>query len=182
MSIEIKTRVVEVPQGTSISVEHGKLLAKGPIGEVTRDLPRYINIKIMGNKVEISAKSVNAATRALVGTYESHIKNMLKGVQTPYIYKLKICATHFPMTATVSGSEFSVTNFLGEKRPRKVSIPKNVIVKVSGEIITVESVDLELAGMTATRVEQSTHVSAKDRRVFQDGIYIIEKQGKPVGV
>jgi len=181
MSTEIKTRFVEIPQAMSIHIEQGKITVKGPKGQVSRDFPRDIEIKTVDNKVQISAKMVNALTRALVGTFSAHIKNMFGGVQTPYIYKLKTCSTHFPMTATVSGSEFSVTNFLGEKRPRKVSIPQNVTVKVDGEIITVESLDIELAGKTATRIEQATRVSAKDRRVFQDGIYITEKAGKPVG-
>jgi len=181
MSTEIKTLELTVPEGVNLNIEKNKLLVSGPKGQVARDFPQGIEIKAADKKVHISAIDVNAQTRALVGTYRAHLKNMFDGVQKPFVYKLKVCSTHFPITTTVSGSEFLISNFLGEKRARKAKIPPGVTVSVSGEIVTVESVNLELAGMTATRIEQATRISAKDRRVFQDGIYITEKYGKIIG-
>jgi len=34
--------------------------------------------------------------------------------------------------------------------------------------------------MIAARIEQASKVRGKDRRVFQDGIYIVEKAGEPI--
>ena len=53
-----------------------------------------------------------------------------------------------------------------------------VDVNVNGDIVEISSRDIELAGLTATRMEQLTRVTRRDRRVFQDGIFIIEKAGK----
>ena len=51
---------------------------------------------------------------------------------------------------------------------------------VQGELITVESPDIEIAGMVATKIEQSTRVRKRDRRTFLDGIFMIEKCGQPI--
>ena len=44
--------------------------------------------------------------------------------------------------------------------------------------ITIESPDKELAGNTASQLELLTAVKNRDLRVFQDGIYIVNKAGK----
>ena len=107
-------------------------------------------------------------------------KKILKGVVEGHVYQLKICSSHFPMSAAVNNGEFSVKNFLGEKVPRTIKIKENVDVKVEGDIITVESPDKELAGQTAASIEQLCKITNRDRRIFQDGIYIISKAGKEI--
>jgi large subunit ribosomal protein L6 len=105
---------------------------------------------------------------------------MLKGVQEPFVYKLKACSSHFPMTVSVTGNKLSIKNFLGEKTPREVTFKPGVKVTVAGDQITVESADLELAGDAASKIELATFISERDRRVFQDGIYMTHKAGVAV--
>jgi len=167
---------IAVPQGVEVKIEKDILRVKGPKGEVARPFPhKSVEVKAESNKVIISPKDKSSQTKTLVGTFNSHIKNMIAGVQNPYVYKLKVAFTHFPITVSSSASEFSVQNFLGEKKPRKVRLPQGVKVSVQGDRITVESADIELAGKVATLLEHSTKVSNKDRRIFQDGIYLVEK-------
>ena len=103
---------------------------------------------------------------------------MIKGVAEGHVYRLKICSGHFPMNVSVSGNEFSVANFLGEKTPRKLSVKEGASVKVEGQEVVVESMNKELAGQTAADIELLTKVKGRDRRIFQDGIFIINKDGK----
>jgi len=56
--------------------------------------------------------------------------------------------------------------------------PSGAEVKIEEQIIIVESPDLELAGQTAASIEKLCKITNRDRRIFQDGIYIYEKPGK----
>ena len=84
------------------------------------------------------------------------------------------------MNVSLSGKTFTIKNLFGEKVPRVMTVRDGVTVKVTGQDITVESVDLELAGNTASDIEQLARISHFDRRVFQDGIHMVEKCGVKV--
>jgi large subunit ribosomal protein L6 len=168
--------LISVPQGVEVKIEDSMIVVKGPKAELRRIFPfKVIEIVAAGGNVEAKPKNKTANARAMAGAFTSHLNNMIHGVQTPYVYTLKITFTHFPITVVVSGLELQVQNFLGEKKPRKVTLPQHVKVSVQGDIIKVESADLELAGKAATLIEQATRVTGRDRRVFQDGIYITQK-------
>ena len=79
------------------------------------------------------------------------------------------------MSVKIENNFLIILNFLGEKIPRKAIILPDVKVSVNGDIIIVESSNLENAGQTAANIEIATKIRNRDRRIFQDGIYIIEK-------
>ncbi|MEM4239692.1 MAG: 50S ribosomal protein L6 [Candidatus Woesearchaeota archaeon] len=171
--------VLELPQGVTIAIEHGTAKIKGPKGEIARRMVSPgILISANGQKVTLKSKKATKREKKMLYTFLAHLKNMVRGVQQPWVYKLKICSGHFPMTAAVSGNKFALKNFLGEKVPRECTIPAGVEVKVAGQEITVTGVDRELAGQTAGLLELLTFKSNKDLRTFQDGIYITQKPGK----
>ena len=172
---------VDIPQGVTVNVTGRDVVVKGSSGEVRRTLLQpNTSIKVDGSKVMVSTKDATKREKTYLGSIESHIKNMIAGVQKPYQYKLKICSSHFPMNVAVVGNELVVKNFLGEKVPRKIKFETGVKVKISGDVIEVESADLELAGMVASKFEGLTFINKRDRRVFQDGIYIMHKAGADV--
>ena len=105
---------------------------------------------------------------------------MINGIEKGFEYKLKAVYSHFPITVELHGKEAIIKNFLGEKIPRKTKILPNVDVKIDKDFITVNSSDKESAGQTAANFEKATWIRLKDRRVFQDGIFIINKAGKEI--
>jgi len=179
MKQEIET-TVEIPDGIQVTGKND-LTVKGPKGELKRTF-NFPGVQVVAGSKEIviSAKKATKREKKIIYTYAAHLRNMMKGVQEPWVYKLKVCASHFPMNVSMSGKDFIVKNFLGEKVPRKFTIKEGVTVKVDGKDVIVESIDKELAGNTASEIELITTIRGRDLRVFQDGIYITEKAGKPI--
>jgi len=172
---------VELPQGVSVSLEGFTVKVKGPQGEVARAMRMPgVKMSVQGQQVAFAAKKATKREKRTLYTNLAHLKNMVRGVQAPWVYKLKICSGHFPMTVTLAGQNFALKNFLGEKVPRTCTFPQGVEVKVAGQDITVTSINRELAGQVAGRLELLTFKPKKDQRTFQDGIYITEKPAKEI--
>lgn len=172
---------IEIPDKVEIKIEDSIISLKGPQGETERFLkdPK-INIKHGDNKVVISCEKGTRRQKRVIETFKAHIKNMVKGVTEGHEYILKICSGHFPMNVSVQNDTFEIKNFLGESAPRILKIRDNVDVKVEGEEVKVTSTDKEAAGQTAANIEHLTAIKGRDRRIFQDGIYITNKSGKKI--
>ncbi|MEK6867479.1 MAG: 50S ribosomal protein L6 [Nanoarchaeota archaeon] len=158
--------------GTTLSVSKGKLSIKRDFVD-----PR-LQMKVEGSKIIIHVPRLTRKEKMQVGTFAAHIKNMVNGVNEPFVYKLKVCAGHFPMNITIVGKTMTVKNFVGEKVPRVLEFREGVDVKLEGTDITVTSPDKELAGQTASAIELLCRRPGFDSRIFQQGIYITEKAGK----
>ncbi|PIN94815.1 50S ribosomal protein L6 [Candidatus Pacearchaeota archaeon CG10_big_fil_rev_8_21_14_0_10_35_13] len=171
-------RIIELPEGIEARVEGKEIIMKTGEAQIKRKID-VVEIKIEGKNIVISAQRTTKKERKMISTYTAHIRNMIKGLKEKYLYKLKVCNVHFPMTVSVdkAKNELIVKNFLGEKQQRKAKILEGVEVKVEGAVITVESHDKEKAGQTAANFEKATKVRLRDRRIFQDGIFLTEKPG-----
>ena len=172
---------IEIPEKVEVILKEDVLEIKGPEGENSREFRTgKIKFKIKDNKIILSDEKATKKEKKMINTITAHIKNMIKGVLEKFEYKVKICFSHFPMTVELEGNGATIKNFLGEKIPRKVSIPEGVDIKIEKEIITITSTNKELAGQAAANFEVATKIRSKDRRVFQDGIYIINKSGREI--
>ena len=169
---------IEIPEGINVEIDGTKLVVEGPEGKNQRNY-KMPNVSVVknGNKVIVSSKKATKNEKKLVNSFAAHVKNMIDGVQKKFEYKLKICFSHFPITVEVKGKEIIIKNFLGEKIPRKTTIPEGVEVDVNKDVVTVKSTDLEKAGQVAANFEVATRIRNRDKRVFQDGIFITSKAG-----
>jgi large subunit ribosomal protein L6 len=82
------------------------------------------------------------------------------------------------MNVSASNGKFIIKNFIGEKVPRTVELNSRVKVSINGDEVIVEGQDKDLVGQTAADIEQLTRRPGYDKRIFQDGIFIVEKAGK----
>ncbi|SRR3989344_181442 len=172
---------IEIPERVEAEIDKNKLILKGKEGENSKEFNLgKINLEKKDKKIILSCEKTTKREKRMINTYTAHIKNMINGVQKKFEYKLKICSSHFPMTVKIDGNIAIVKNFLGEKVDRKVELPKNVDIKIEKEIITILSTNKELAGQAAANLEKVTKIRGRDRRVFQDGIYITNKSGREI--
>ena len=172
---------IVLPEGVTALLTGSVLTLKGPKGETTRKIAgQNVVVAIEGNRISVSSANSSKKEKKIIGSLRAHIANMVKGTTEAHVYKLKVCFTHFPITVTITGNQLFVKNLLGEKTPRKLTLPNAVSVKVEGSEVIVNSANKDAAGQTAAAIEQITKRANFDRRVFGDGIYITLKDGKEI--
>jgi large subunit ribosomal protein L6 len=180
MAIKIEEKL-EFPEGVTATVDGSTVTVTGPKGEVKRTF-KDVMVSLSGENGTVVIKCEKATKRekARAYSYRAHIRNMIRGVTEGHSYELKICASHFPMNVAINNKQIIVKNFLGEKVPRVVDLKEGAEVKLDGQVITIESPNKEVAGQIAGDIEQLCRITNRDKRIFQDGIYITMKDGKQV--
>jgi large subunit ribosomal protein L6 len=156
---------MDIPEGVTVTVDGTKVSVSGPKGQIEKTFSPNASIKVDGNKVEV------AAGKALKGTLEAVIGNMMNGAKDGFEKKMKLLYAHFPVTIEVKGKDITIKNFLGERSPRKTHVVGDTQVKVKGQDITVSGPDKEAVGQTAANMRNILKIRDKDPRIFQDGIY-----------
>src|SRR3989338_5708725 len=173
------TKIMELPGNVSAAVSRQFLQINGPKGDVKRELKQHkISIRVEGQKIIFESGRSTKTDKKIMGSLVAHVKNMIRGSQQHHSYTLKICSGHFPMNISIANSKLVVKNFIGEKVPRILQLKQGVDVKVEGDLIHVTSASKEIAGQVSADIEQLVRRPGYDTRIFQDGIYIINKDGK----
>jgi large subunit ribosomal protein L6 len=103
---------------------------------------------------------------------------MITGVTKGYEYKMKMVYSHFPIQLKAEGNLLLIGNFLGEKKSRKANILGNTKVTIKGDQVIINGINKEDVGQTAANIQQATKIRRFDPRVFQDGVYLVERSGR----
>ncbi|HLM91603.1 MAG TPA: 50S ribosomal protein L6 [Thermoplasmata archaeon] len=180
MSTESDRRLatVEVPKGVTFTVDGKVLRAKGPLGSSHRPFPSDIlEVKVAKGTLTLTLLLApgRKASQALLGTWAAHVRNLAAGLTLGVEAKLKVVAAHFPMKVQVRGEDLVIDNFLGEKYPRTTRLTPGTKAAVEGEFVVLSGNDIEQVGQSAANIERVTHIRDYDPRVFQDGIYLVER-------
>jgi large subunit ribosomal protein L6 len=166
----------EIPDGVTVSMDGPRVVVTGPKGTLTREM-RFpgIAIEIADGIVTVSTGVTRKRVVAMVGTLASHIRNMCRGVSDGYEYRMKVVFSHFPIQLKLQGTTLVIDNFLGEKQSRFARIEPGVVAQVGNDAVTLSGIDKEKVGNSAANIEHATRIRKRDPRVFQDGIYIVER-------
>lgn len=174
-------RTIELPEGIEATVTADTVTIKGNGKELTSSFnTNKIDMKLEGREIKLVAKNATRRQSKMMGTINAHVKNMIKGVIDGFEYKLEICNVHFPMNVKVDGEKVIIKSFLGETTQRVARIMPESKVDIKGSQITVTATGIESAGQTAANIEKATRLTGRDRRIFQDGIFITEKNGRKI--
>ncbi len=167
---------IDIPEDIEVEKEGEVIRVSSGDKEVEKEFDHPdTSLDVEEGSVKISTGSEKRDDKAILGTYASHIQNMIEGVQEDYVYKLKTVYAHFPMTVKTEGDNVVIQNFIGERAPRRVEVMDNVSVNVDDDEVTVRGPDKENVSQTAARIEQECSKGTRDPRKFQDGIYLTEK-------
>ena len=171
------TRKVKIPESVTVRIEGDLEKVTGPKGMLMREMyyPK-VSLSVAEREFTITTESGRKKILAICGTFAAHLQNMIRGVTEGYQYRMKVVYSHFPIQLKLAGDRVEVGNFLGEKRARFARIEKDVKVALGADEVTVTGIDKESVGKTAANIEHATRIRERDPRVFQDGVYIVERR------
>ena len=135
---------------TDVSVAGSMLSVKGTKGTLTKRLHPSIEIMVDSTGVLISSKDHSRLGKALIGTFASHVKNMVQGVETLYMKKLVLEGVGYRVE--VKGKQIVLT--VGFSHAVSLSIPDDVSAIVEKNVIKLESANKESVGQFAANIRR----------------------------
>lgn len=171
----IGKKIITLPANTELKLNDGLLIVKGPLGELSKSLHPMIEIKVEGNDVTVHPKKLTLESRALWGTYASHLSNMVSGVNTPFVKKLILEGIGYK--SEVKGDK--IVFALGFSHPVEVAIPATLKVTAEKNNITISGSNKEEVGQFAANIRALKKPEPyKGKGMRYDGEVIRRKQGK----
>jgi large subunit ribosomal protein L6 len=168
-------REIILPGGTEVAIGAGEFSVKGKGGTLKRALHPAIAIKVEGASISVEPKNSSRLARALWGTYASHVKNMIQGVNTPFVKRLVIEGIGF--RAELSGKQIKFA--LGFSHPILVAVPEGITVTIEKSIISVAGADKEQVGQFAADIRALKKPEPyKGKGIRYDNEVIRRKEGK----
>jgi large subunit ribosomal protein L6 len=164
-----------IPAGIKVSQSGGVFTVTGPKGALSKIFRDDITITITDKTINLNIKRNDKFSQSLWGTYASHLKNMIKGVETPYQKKLILEGIGFK--SEVKGKELHFA--LGFSHPVIVKIPDTITATAEKNIITISGIDKELVGsFTAAIRALKKPEPYKGKGIRYEDEVIRRKQGK----
>lgn len=169
-------QVIQIPQGTDVNLAGGLLTVKGTKGELTREFKtNLVAITIADGAITFAPQGDSTEMQALWGTYASHVKNMVKGVNSGFEKRLAIEGVGYKWD--VSGKTIKMS--LGFSHEVNLTIPENLTVTIDKGTMTIAGIDKELVGLFAAKVrDQKKPEPYKGKGIRYENEYIRRKQGK----
>ncbi|MFB6199873.1 MAG: 50S ribosomal protein L6 [Candidatus Nanohaloarchaea archaeon] len=167
---------IQLPEEINAEYQDGALTLSNSGNEVSHKLDHaLIDVNVENSSVSFESATEGKEAKSLLGTYRSHVENMITGLKKGYIYKLEGVYAHFPMDLNQEKDKILIENFMGEREPREIEIEDGVDVQINGEDVEIRGADKEAVGITAGRLEQACKKGDRDPRTFQDGVYITSR-------
>ena len=170
----IGNRIITVPTGVTVEETNGVVTVKGPKGSLSQPMLKDITMKVEENQVIVERK--NEAAKALHGTMNALIQNMITGVTEGYSKGLEILGVGYRFN--VQGQKLTIN--AGYSHPVVMDIPAELTVEqVSNTEITVKGIDKVLLGEFAANVRKVRQPEPyKGKGIRYKDEHVRRKEGK----
>lgn len=172
----IGNRILQIPTGVTVSVDNNNVVVKGPKGELTTTIPSEIKVEEKENTLVITRTNDLIPTKAIHGTVNSNIKNMLEGVSKGFEKGLEIIGVGYRFN--LKGNVLVIN--AGYSDPKEVQIPAGIKVEAkSNTEILVSGIDKTLVGEFAATVRKVRKPEPyKGKGIRYVGEHVNRKEGK----
>jgi large subunit ribosomal protein L6 len=174
---------LEIPSGVDVKQGGGKVIVKGPLGELTLGLPPRVSITIDGKKLQLQRAGEGRLDKSMHGLARKLVLNMLIGVTQGYSKDLELWGLGYK--AVAQGQKLVLT--LGFSSPVEFDIPVGVKLAVvpgpekEKTTISLKSVDKQKVGEVAAEIRACYPMEPyKGKGIKYKGEYVRRKEGKTV--
>jgi large subunit ribosomal protein L6 len=145
-------RPVDVPKGVTVAIAGRKVEVKGAKGQLVRDLPGTVDVKVDGTRLHITSTAPGRDGSRLQGLVRALLANMVKGAADGYERILELKGTGYRVD--LKGT--TLTFALGFSHPVVFPVPKGLTATVpadsKGTVLILQGADKELIGQTAATI------------------------------
>ncbi len=168
---------IEIPSGVEARLETGRIIVKGPLGEMSQAVNPKLTVKKESNKLLVERPTDQKIYRELHGLTRNLIANMVIGVSKGYEKTLDISGVGFK--ASAQGANLMLS--LGFSHPIVYPLPKGIKATVDAKQtqITLKGVDKQLVGQIAANLRSLKKPEPyKGKGIKYGGEVIQRKEGK----
>ena len=145
----IGNRIITVPEGVTVENIDNVVTVKGPKGTLTQPMLKDITMKQEGNTITL--ERLNESAKAMHGTMNALVNNMIIGVTEGYSKSLEIIGVGYRFN--VQGSKLVIN--AGYSHPVEMQVPAGLTVEANGNTeITIKGIDKVLVGEFAANVRK----------------------------
>ena len=145
----IGNRIIKIPEGVTVENNDNVITVKGPKGTLSRELSENIKMELKDNELTLTID--NEAHKAMHGTMNALISNMVTGVTEGYERGLEIVGVGYRFN--VRGDKLVIN--AGYSHPVEMDIPEGITVEAKDNTeIVVKSIDKEKIGEFAAQIRK----------------------------
>ena len=170
----IGNRIITVPEGATVENIDNVVTVKGPKGTLTQPMLKDITMKQEGNTITL--ERLNESAKAMHGTMNALVNNMIIGVTEGYSKSLEIIGVGYRFN--VQGSKLVIN--AGYSHPVEMQVPAGLTVEANGNTeITIKGIDKVLVGEFAANVRKVRQPEPyKGKGIRYKDEHIRRKEGK----
>jgi large subunit ribosomal protein L6 len=172
----IGRKPIELPAGVSVSIDPGRVMVNGPLGELTQQVPLRMTVEQGDDGITVTRPTDRGDDRALHGLTRSLVANMVEGVTKGFERKLEIQGVGYRAALRGTSLELSV----GFSHPVVVEPRQGISFEVPTPTeIIVKGIDKQQVGQTAAEVRRVRPPEPyKGKGIRYEGEYVRRKVGK----
>jgi len=175
MMSRIGKKPILILKDVEVKIDGQKVIIKGPMGELSREVRPEINVEIKSDAILVSPKINSGNTNAFWGLERALLQNMIIGVKQGFEKKLELQGVGYK--AKLEGENLMLQ--VGFSHPVEIKKPKDIDFKVEKNIITISGIDKTKVGQMAAKIKKVKPPDRyKGKGIRYLGEYVPKKAGK----
>ena len=172
----IGNRILDIPQGVTVTVVDNTVTVKGPKGELNYTFDKNISVIVEENVVKTTRPNDEKQIKSLHGTTNAHIANMMTGVSEGFVKNLEITGVGY--RCAVQGKTIDLN--VGYSHPVKIEVPEGLsVTSNSNTELSISGIDIQKVNEFAANVRKVRPPEPyKGKGIRYKGEHVRRKEGK----